>query len=89
MHLFRLRRRQHRLRSARFTWPKTSSGIVYTIGTYSWSARGGLAISPRNLHHAVREGSRFGLNLDENMLVYANGYMIDRVPLDNQGALQG
>ena len=47
----------------------------------------GDAVSPRNLYHAVREGSWFGLNLDENMLVNANGYMIDEVPLDVLGQL--
>ena len=42
----------------------------------------GDSVRPRTLYHAVREGSLFGLNLDANLVVNANGYMIDEVPLE-------
>jgi 2,4-dienoyl-CoA reductase-like NADH-dependent reductase (Old Yellow Enzyme family)/thioredoxin reductase len=47
----------------------------------------GDAVRPRNLYHAVREGSAFGLALDERMLFNPNHAIIDELPIDVLGQL--
>ena len=42
----------------------------------------GDAVRPRNLNAAVHEGSLFGLNLDEHMLLNPNGAILNNLPLD-------
>ncbi|MCY1713120.1 FAD-dependent oxidoreductase [Caproiciproducens galactitolivorans] len=37
---------------------------------------------PDNLSHAVREGAEFVLNLDESMIVNANGAVVNHIPLE-------
>jgi 2,4-dienoyl-CoA reductase-like NADH-dependent reductase (Old Yellow Enzyme family)/thioredoxin reductase len=47
----------------------------------------GDAVRPRNLYHAVREGSAFGLALDSNLLFNSNGAIVDNLPIDLLGQL--
>ncbi|HSK53284.1 MAG TPA: FAD-dependent oxidoreductase, partial [Clostridia bacterium] len=47
----------------------------------------GDAVRPRNLFHAVREGSAFGLAVDEHLLFNPNGSIVDELPLDVLGQL--
>ncbi len=47
----------------------------------------GDAVRPRNLYHAVREGSAFGLALDERMLFNPNHAIINELPIDVLGQL--
>jgi hypothetical protein len=42
----------------------------------------GDSVRPRNLYHAVKEGSAFGLAVDENLLFNPNGAILDDLPLD-------
>jgi hypothetical protein len=42
----------------------------------------GDSIRPRNLYHAVKEGSAFGLGLDEHLLFNPNGAIVNDLPLD-------
>jgi 2,4-dienoyl-CoA reductase-like NADH-dependent reductase (Old Yellow Enzyme family)/thioredoxin reductase len=42
----------------------------------------GDAVRPRNLFHAVREGSAFGLEVDEHLLFNPNGAILDELPVD-------
>ena len=37
---------------------------------------------PRNLYHAVKEGSAFGLAVDEHLLFNPNGAILDDLPID-------
>jgi hypothetical protein len=45
-------------------------------------AAGVHVIRPRNLYHAVKEGSAFGLAVDEHMLFNPNHAIIDELPID-------
>ena len=47
----------------------------------------GDAVSPRNLHAAVREGAEAGLYLDEHLLFNSNNAVMDDLPLDLLGQL--
>lgn len=47
----------------------------------------GDAVRPRNLFHAVREGSAFGLAVDEHLLFNPNGAIVNELPLDVLGQL--
>ena len=47
----------------------------------------GDSVRPRNLFHAVREGSAFGLALDEHLLFNPNGAIVDALPMDVLGQL--
>lgn len=42
----------------------------------------GDSIRPRNLYHAVKEGSAFGYEVDENLLFNPNGAILNDLPLD-------
>jgi len=42
----------------------------------------GDSVRPRNLYHAVREGSAFGLAVDEHLLFNPNGAILDDLPMD-------
>jgi thioredoxin reductase len=42
----------------------------------------GDSVRPRNLYQAVKEGSAFGLAVDEHLLFNPNGAIIDRLPID-------
>jgi hypothetical protein len=42
----------------------------------------GDSVAPRNLYHAVKEGSAFGLAVDEHLLFNPNGAIVDRLPID-------
>jgi hypothetical protein len=42
----------------------------------------GDSVRPRNLYHAVREGSAFGLAVDEHLLFNPNGAILDDLPAD-------
>ena len=42
----------------------------------------GDSVAPRNLYHAVKEGSAFGLAVDEHLLFNPNGAIVDDLPLD-------
>ncbi len=42
----------------------------------------GDSVRPRNLYHAVKEGSAFGHEVDENLLFNTNGAILNEVPLD-------
>jgi NADPH-dependent 2,4-dienoyl-CoA reductase/sulfur reductase-like enzyme len=42
----------------------------------------GDAVSPRNLYHAVKEGSAFGYEVDERLLFNPNGAILNDLPLD-------
>jgi len=47
----------------------------------------GDSVRPRNLYHAVKEGSAFGLAVDEHLLFNPNGAIIDDLPLDVRAQL--
>ena len=47
----------------------------------------GDSVRPRNLYHAVKEGSAFGLAVDEHLLFNSNGAIIDELPVDVLGQL--
>lgn len=47
----------------------------------------GDSVRPRNLFHAVREGSAFGLAVDEHLLFNPNGAILDDLPIDIRGQL--
>jgi 2,4-dienoyl-CoA reductase-like NADH-dependent reductase (Old Yellow Enzyme family)/thioredoxin reductase len=47
----------------------------------------GDAVRPRNLYHAVKEGSAFGLAVDEQMLFNPNHAIVDDLPMDVLGQL--
>jgi hypothetical protein len=47
----------------------------------------GDSVRPRNLYHAVREGSAFGLAVDEHLLFNTNGAIANDLPLDARGML--
>jgi hypothetical protein len=42
----------------------------------------GDSVRPRNLYHAVKEGSAFGLAVDEHVLFNPNGAILNELPLD-------
>jgi thioredoxin reductase len=42
----------------------------------------GDSVAPRNLYHAVKEGSAFGLAVDSNLLFNPNGAILDDLPID-------
>ena len=42
----------------------------------------GDSVAPRNLYHAVKEGSAFGMAVDEHLLFNSNGAILDDLPLD-------
>ncbi|HEX6985603.1 MAG TPA: FAD-dependent oxidoreductase, partial [Planctomycetaceae bacterium] len=42
----------------------------------------GDAVRPRNLYHAVKEGSAFGYEVDERLLFNPNGAILNDLPLD-------
>ena len=42
----------------------------------------GDSVRPRNLYHAVKEGSAFGHEVDENLLFNPNGAILNDLPLD-------
>lgn len=42
----------------------------------------GDSVRPRNLYHAVKEGSGFGLEVDEHLLFNPNGAILNDLPLD-------
>jgi hypothetical protein len=42
----------------------------------------GDSVRPRNLYHAVKEGSAFGLAVDEHLLFNPNGAILDDLPMD-------
>ncbi len=42
----------------------------------------GDSVRPRNLYHAVKEGSAFGLAVDQNLLFNPNGAIMDELPVD-------
>jgi 2,4-dienoyl-CoA reductase-like NADH-dependent reductase (Old Yellow Enzyme family)/thioredoxin reductase len=47
----------------------------------------GDSVSPRNLYHAVKEGSAFGIAVDKNLLFNSNGAILNDVPIDVLGQL--
>lgn len=47
----------------------------------------GDSVRPRNLYHAVKEGSAFGLAVDEHLLFNPNGSILNEVPIDVLGQL--
>ena len=47
----------------------------------------GDAVKPRNLYHAVKEGSAFGLAVDEHLLFNSNHAILDDLPMDVLGQL--
>jgi predicted HAD superfamily phosphohydrolase len=42
----------------------------------------GDSLRPRNLYHAVKEGSAFGLAVDEHMLFNPNHAILNELPID-------
>ncbi len=42
----------------------------------------GDSVRPRNLYHAVQEGSAFGLEVDEHLLFNPNGAILNELPID-------
>jgi hypothetical protein len=42
----------------------------------------GDSVAPRNLYHAVREGSAFGLDVDSHLLFNPNGAIVNDLPID-------
>ena len=42
----------------------------------------GDSVAPRNLYHAVKEGSAFGLAVDEHLLFNSNGAILNELPID-------
>jgi 2,4-dienoyl-CoA reductase-like NADH-dependent reductase (Old Yellow Enzyme family)/thioredoxin reductase len=42
----------------------------------------GDSVAPRNLYHAVKEGSAFGLAVDQHLLFNSNGAILDDLPID-------
>jgi len=42
----------------------------------------GDSVRPRNLYHAVKEGSAFGLAVDEHLVFNPNGAIVDDLPAD-------
>jgi len=42
----------------------------------------GDAVAPRTLYHAVKEGSAFGLAVDEHVLFNPNGAILNELPMD-------
>jgi hypothetical protein len=42
----------------------------------------GDSVAPRNLYHAVKEGSAFGLEVDEHLLFNPNGAILNDLPID-------
>jgi len=42
----------------------------------------GDSVAPRNLYHAVKEGSAFGLAVDQHLLFNPNGAIVDHLPID-------
>jgi len=42
----------------------------------------GDSVAPRNLYHAVKEGSAFGLAVDEHLLFNPNGAILNDLPAD-------
>lgn len=47
----------------------------------------GDSVTPRSLHAAVSEGAKFGLNIDENMMINSNDAFMNDIPLDVLGQL--
>jgi hypothetical protein len=47
----------------------------------------GDAVAPRNLYHAVKEGSAFGLAVDEHVLFNPNGAILNELPMDVRAQL--
>lgn len=47
----------------------------------------GDSISPRNLYQAVKEGSEFGLAVDEHLLFNSNHAIVNDLPMDVLGQL--
>ncbi len=47
----------------------------------------GDAVRPRTLYHAVKEGSAFGLAVDEHVLFNPNGAILNELPMDVLGQL--
>jgi hypothetical protein len=56
-----------------FTALKAAGVRVRTVGD---------SVAPRNLYHAVREGSAFGLAVDQHLLFNPNGAILDDLPMD-------
>jgi len=48
----------------------------------------GDSLRPRNLYHAVKEGSAFGLAVDEHMLFNPNHAILNELPIDVRAQLQ-
>lgn len=42
----------------------------------------GDSVAPRNLYHAVKEGSAFGLAVDQHLLFNPNGAIVNDLPID-------
>ena len=42
----------------------------------------GDSVAPRNLYHAVKEGSAFGLAVDQHLLFNPNGAIVNDLPMD-------
>ncbi len=47
----------------------------------------GDSVRPRNLYHAVKEGSAFGLAVDEHLLFNPNGAILNELPVDVRAQL--
>jgi NADPH-dependent 2,4-dienoyl-CoA reductase/sulfur reductase-like enzyme len=47
----------------------------------------GDSVRPRNLYHAVKEGSAFGFEVDEHLLFNPNGAILNDLPIDVLGQL--
>jgi thioredoxin reductase len=47
----------------------------------------GDSVRPRNLYYAVKEGSAFGLEVDEHMLFNSNNAILNELPIDVLGQL--
>jgi 2,4-dienoyl-CoA reductase-like NADH-dependent reductase (Old Yellow Enzyme family)/thioredoxin reductase len=47
----------------------------------------GDSVRPRNLYHAVKEGSAIGLALDEHLVFNPNGAIVDDLPMDVRAQL--
>jgi NADPH-dependent 2,4-dienoyl-CoA reductase/sulfur reductase-like enzyme len=64
----------------------TLFGQLRTAGVHVLNV--GDAVRPRNLYHAVKEGSAFGLAVDEHLLFNPNGAIVDHLPADVLAQLQ-
>ena len=57
---------------------RAAGGVVLNVGD---------SVRPRNLYHAVKEGSAFGLAVDEHLLFNPNGAILNELPIDVLGQL--